>query len=273
VDGLRIERYPAKTSYIVGDLFDPAGLIVYAYIGAKEWVLENGEYTYTPNGPLTATDTKVTLSHKGGTIDVPITVNEPTKSMWIEAENCTIKNVGNGNGINHVNGSTYSFSSLRSKQSSGAGLDLCDKASNQDYLQDGYYGDTVTFTVERETAGTATFKMTASSNATRAGNGTKDKPQICQDVQVNKVWTITVNGVQIEIDDSVIVQGVEINGGSRDTWVYWRVVDLGKINLQAGVNTIVIGWTEATVSNDFEYYTAFGQNGTGHLDAFELIFD
>ena len=80
---IAITTQPNKTEYVVGDTFDPAGMVVTAtYSDDSTKVLDAKDYTYAPNGALAATDTKITVTYKDGevtkTADVPITVKEKT---------------------------------------------------------------------------------------------------------------------------------------------------------------------------------------------------
>ena len=252
VKSLVVERTPAKMSYKVGDTFNPSGMIIKGETdGGTSIVID--DYDYAPKGALTANDTKVTITYRDVSVDLPITVS--ANSFYMEAEDCTLTDGGSGK------------MALKS-QGSAAGHDLLAKASGGDFVTDAMPKDSISFKVTAETAGTATLKLTASSNATVVGTGTQSEPSTCLDRQVNKVYKISVNGTDITIGDDVVLEGVEIPGGSRETWVYWRIVDLGKINLQQGENTITL-----TVISGGGYTHSYKGAAYGQIDAFEVIFD
>ena len=80
---IAITTQPNKTEYVVGDTFDPAGMVVTAtYSDDSTKVLDAKDYTYAPNGALAATDTKITVTYTEDgvtkTADVTVTVKEKT---------------------------------------------------------------------------------------------------------------------------------------------------------------------------------------------------
>ena len=80
---IAITTQPNKTEYVVGDTFDPAGMVVTAtYSDDSTKVLDAKDYTYAPNGALAATDTKITVTYTEGgvtkTADVTVMVKEKT---------------------------------------------------------------------------------------------------------------------------------------------------------------------------------------------------
>ena len=84
--GIEVTTAPNKTSYTVGQTFDPTGMVVTAtYVDAddvantKTAVIPNDELTYSPSleTALALTDEIVTISYEGKTDDVTISVAEP----------------------------------------------------------------------------------------------------------------------------------------------------------------------------------------------------
>lgn len=68
-------KRPIKVDYHVGERFDTSTMVVYLrYNSGREDVVPVEDYTYTPNGPLALTDTKITVSHLTFTCEVAITV-------------------------------------------------------------------------------------------------------------------------------------------------------------------------------------------------------
>ncbi len=87
---------PAKTAYIEGNHFDPAGMVVTAYFDNGTSAAVTG-YSITPSGELAITDTKVTVNYGGKTAEQVITVaaksldhiaitSAPTKTHYIEGQ-------------------------------------------------------------------------------------------------------------------------------------------------------------------------------------------
>lgn len=74
---LLIARYPSKTVYEIGDEFDPEGLeliLVYKDGNLKYPRVPEGYYTYSPS-VITQATKEITISFRGLTVTVPITVN------------------------------------------------------------------------------------------------------------------------------------------------------------------------------------------------------
>ena len=72
---ISIATAPTKTTYEIGEQFDPSGMVVNA-IYDNDMQIATSAYTYYPNGPLTAEDTEITISYKGFTAVQAITVSE-----------------------------------------------------------------------------------------------------------------------------------------------------------------------------------------------------
>lgn len=83
--GIEVTTQPTKTSYIVGESFDPTGMVVKAtYVDANNTSNTKTEvitdYTYTPDGALSVSDNAITISYGGKTATVAITVtNAPAQ--------------------------------------------------------------------------------------------------------------------------------------------------------------------------------------------------
>ena len=76
---IAITTAPTKTAYTVGEIFDPAGMVVTAtYSDSSSKVLTEDEYTYAPSTALTADVSSITVSYKDDatkTATQPITVS------------------------------------------------------------------------------------------------------------------------------------------------------------------------------------------------------
>lgn len=81
VSFVSVKTPPTKTSYYVGETFDPTGLVLdvlYNSGRTAEAPYESGNvyYTYSPDGELTLTDTQIEIFYYGKTTTVDITVSE-----------------------------------------------------------------------------------------------------------------------------------------------------------------------------------------------------
>ncbi len=77
VTGIDVTHAPNKISYVVGDTFDPAGMIVTATYNDNSTVAVTG-YTWDPSGALTESDTEITITFSGKTTTQAITVSAKT---------------------------------------------------------------------------------------------------------------------------------------------------------------------------------------------------
>ena len=74
LDSIAITTAPTKVTYVEGESFDPTGMVVTATYSDQSSKAVTG-YTYSPNGALALTDTKVVISFEGKTAEQAITVN------------------------------------------------------------------------------------------------------------------------------------------------------------------------------------------------------
>lgn len=251
---LEIGRQPAKTTYIEGEKFDKNGLIVYMVRGNSK--KEIVDYDYSPKGELKTTDKNITVTYTGESVLLPITVNAKNKAVYMEAENATL-----------IKG-TETSKMAKKKDGNSAGWDLCEKASGGDFVCDAFPKDKIQFTFTAESAGKGKISMTASSNATEVGVGTQSAPSKANDMQVNKVLKLYVNGVEVKIGDDVILKGVEFDHGTRETWVYWRTVLLGGAEFKAGENTVTI-----EIISGGGYKHSYDGDAYGQYDALGVTFE
>lgn len=69
LESIYISSPPDKTSYLVGETFDPTGLVVIAvFDNDKTLIIDNSELTFTPSGELEEDTTEVTISYQFGDI-------------------------------------------------------------------------------------------------------------------------------------------------------------------------------------------------------------
>ncbi len=87
LESIEVTTAPKKTSYQIGEKFDPTGMIVTATYSDTKSRPATG-YTYSPSGALAETDTKITITYKEGqvtkTVDYEIKVGDKAKLTGIE---------------------------------------------------------------------------------------------------------------------------------------------------------------------------------------------
>ncbi len=77
LESISVKTQPSKTSYIVGENFNPAGMAIQAVYGTgsdAKTVDVTAGYTYAPEGALALTDKKITVTYLEKTAEVAITV-------------------------------------------------------------------------------------------------------------------------------------------------------------------------------------------------------
>lgn len=77
VKSISVKTMPTKTSYYVGERFEPTGMILNITWSDDTTSEISSGYTYDKTEGLTLEDTKVTISYQGMTADVAITVSRP----------------------------------------------------------------------------------------------------------------------------------------------------------------------------------------------------
>lgn len=94
IDSLTIKTPASKLTYKEGEAFDPTGTVLtvnYSDSTSKDF---SEGYTYSPDGALVGTDTKITYNFKGSTVDQNITVNALLSVTYTGAPIRTTYNAG-----------------------------------------------------------------------------------------------------------------------------------------------------------------------------------
>ena len=87
---IEIEIPPNKTNYLVGEYFDPTGMVVRAYFSNLTDMIAT-LYTFTPTGALTINDTHITVEYFNKTAILPITVTSPISLISISIDQPPLK--------------------------------------------------------------------------------------------------------------------------------------------------------------------------------------
>ena len=73
--GIEVTTEPTKVAYTEGETFDPTGMVVTGTY-SDSTTEEITDYTFSPDGALTTTDTEITITKGEFTDTVTITVSE-----------------------------------------------------------------------------------------------------------------------------------------------------------------------------------------------------
>jgi hypothetical protein len=75
LSGVEVSQAPAKTLYSTGDYFDPSGMLVKA-VYSNDTKVATEAYTFSPSGPLSPSDTTITIYYGGFSTTQNITVED-----------------------------------------------------------------------------------------------------------------------------------------------------------------------------------------------------
>lgn len=244
IESFEIRKLPV-TKYLVGEKFSVNGLVVDAILDDDSIVSDFRNYkVIDADKELAITDNKVQIIAEGVTKDIPIKVYENGAVM--EAENAVI-----------VNGEIAG--------GAGANTALANYASNSSFVRNFKAGGTITFNVNSENGGTADIMFSASSgyNISTPDDNGKIGMLESGDIQVNKVLTLTVNGVSVPISDDVMLYGRKSTTGADDVTIFtnWTNAIFDNITLNKAQNSIVftskVAMTGST-SIFFDVFKIFG---------------
>jgi len=85
LESIEITAPPLKTSYIVGDTFDPTGMAVYAkYSNGQSMYVDHSNLTFDPSGPLELGVESVTVNFQWGlkVVSTPQPIHVYKKFVW-----------------------------------------------------------------------------------------------------------------------------------------------------------------------------------------------
>jgi len=255
VTEVSIKTHATKLSYLVGEKFNPAGMVLtvkYQNGETKEVVVaDDAGATYNKEG-LTANDKTVTVTYGGKSVTEEITI---AKGVFIEAEDGLI------NGVSIVvadEGRGDSQKYIRTDAAGKTGEEAKYNASGDKYLGEVVANDTVTFVFKASAAGKASisFRM-ASKYLKEDSNWT---PIWMGDCQFNKICEVYVNDVKYEIPDSVVLPGGGESGGTPNAnlWLNWQEVPFENIDIVEGINEIDLKF----IPHDYNDCSQSAFNGT-----------
>lgn len=230
ITGLDIVKMPSNTTYFVGEVFKADGMVL-------RYTLDNGEYREISDfsaadvtfdqTPLELGDDSITITYNGYTCEVPITVMG--RGFKIEAkkegENITITDPENA--------------AKPSKE--GTNETIKEFASNGDFMQDFSEGCVMTFTFESDTPQVNLLLQASSTYVTEYSEIVTWAPITVEDMQVNRIFDMTVNGRKVPINDTAVLYGDETDKKDGDVacLANWTEVDLGIVNVNTDqVNTV-----------------------------------
>lgn len=221
---LTIKSQPTKTTYQIGEKFDPTGLVLEATYDdySKEEVTD---FTYEPDRELNVFDDHVTVKYKDKEVIVPIVVGKDyaaringTGNFRVEAENFPQDQL-----IKRPDAGGHDFIINESSASGGKTLEWYDTGSKVEFSF--YVGEKSTINL--------------SLNAAMANNFVFDE------------------NFTVKLDDQVLTSNNPEFGSSAESQYYnWTLVDFGDQTIDAGEHKLYIEVTGTNKPN-LDYFDFF----------------
>ena len=215
-NGIGVYNPAARSEYIVGESFSANGLAIRK---AENGVLqgENVEFTYTPTGALTLDDHEILVKYTNEygdeyttTIDISV-----SNGVSIETEDA-----------NTITGGEIARTGMVAGYASGS-------AMTRNF---GEGGTMKFFITANEDVTSNIYIVGASACVSEYVNGV---PLVTEDMQLNKLLTLQVNGEEIAISDDAVFEGKRFETADYKNLANWTNVYLNKINLVKGDNEIL----------------------------------
>lgn len=196
---------PTKTTYAVGEKFDPTGMVIVGYYsnGTRE---EVKDYTYDKTGELTTEDTTVTISYLNATTTIKIEIKgydfkaKETGTVRLEAENMELSNL--------TSDGSSSFIQQDSRSSNGQ-------------------------SIGHLTGGNISVNFTTDSAYTLNVTGAFAKYEA---VNLSDFLKFTIDGKEASFEDIVLGR---VEDGSND-WFNWKTTTISCGSLEAGSHAFII---------------------------------
>lgn len=224
--GLTVYRQPTVSTYFVGEVFVPDGMEL-------RYLLDNGDTRAIhdfnlsevefSDAPFSAGDKSIEVTYKGYKCSVSVNVMGRGFKMEVNltSENCVMSG-------------TEGYKE-------GTNATLKQLASNGDFMQDFSIGSVMTFTFESDTPQANLLFQGSSTYVTLYGDP-EWAPIIVEDMQVSRIFDMTVNGVEVPISDQAVLKGKRsADGVTADVanLANWTEVNLGIVNVYTDqVNTV-----------------------------------
>lgn len=238
--GLEIAKMPSNTAYFVGETFKPDGMVL-------RYKLDNGttrdiagfdtaDVTFSSE-PLEIGDTEVEVTYNGYTCMVPITVLG--RGIKIEA--------------NSEAGDVVIEDPPGKEHKAGTNEEIKKFASNGDFMQDFSEGCTMTFKFTAETEQVHLLLQASSTYVTEYSDIVTYYPLTVADMQVSRIFDMTVNGENVPINDTAVLEGSSTTdpNGSAACLANWTEVDLGIANVYTDrENTVTLTFKDNGYRNE-----------------------
>ena len=215
-NGIGVYNPAARSEYIVGESFSANGLAIRK---AENGVLqgENVEFTYSPTGALTLDDHEILVKYTNEYGDEYTTTIDISVSNGVSVET---------EDANTITGGEIATTGMVAGYASG-------KAMTRNF---GEGGTMKFFITANEDVTSNIYIVGASACVSQYVNGV---PLVTEDMQLNKLLTLKVNGEEIVVGDDAVFEGKRFETADYKNLANWTNVYLNKINLVKGDNEIL----------------------------------
>lgn len=241
--GLEIAKMPSNTAYFVGETFKPDGMVLRYKLddGTTRDIagFDTADVTFSSE-PLEIGDTEVEVTYNGYTCMVPITVLG--RGIKIEA--------------NSEAGDVVIEDPPGKEHKAGTNEEIKKFASNGDFMQDFSEGCTMTFKFTAETEQVHLLLQASSTYVTEYSDIVTYYPLTVADMQVSRIFDMTVNGENVPINDTAVLEGSSTTdpNGSAACLANWTEVDLGIANVYTDrENTVTLTFKDNGYRNEDQY--------------------
>lgn len=295
---LYVKQVPIKTDYIVGEIFDPKGLILGYQVGDSKKDIDNYDISKVQfnNKPLTKNDTFVTVSYEKLSVAVPINVRN--QSLKVELEDNSLvtytsgkqpsggtKMPGSKLGITRTSEGKYMVGKDEYETYEEAYQVAYDKgtAATKTQVAQASAGDFLafldgtgaTFTVNLKDVKLQEMELYIRGASNWAFNIQNWTPYQIGDIALKNFMTIEVNGVELPLSDNLILDGCgDGSVGDHAYWTNWKTLDLGKITLNPSLEVNTIKFTVAIdkgLNSDGEYMYLYNKDSQYAFGQYDYI--
>ena len=260
IETLNIEQNPNKINYLIGEIFDPTGMVISAkYASGKTEIISN--YTFE-NSPFTYKDNSITISYKNASVNLPLTISATTTVTSYSNLQSAIDNANVGDsimigGTEHINVGTIYIPVSKN-------LTIYGKT-----LKNGY-------TKITSVNGKSIFKIINDANATHGNTLTianlelsaSDTSLICYDEENSKTnlnnTSLTIDNVKFNYNNSST--GLNLSGNEKFS-------PLNMFSLTINILNCTFQENDLETDTDFAIYIKNIENSNINIDNCNLNFD
>lgn len=257
--GIEQKKAPDKTSYMVGEYFDPSGMVLTKRYenGKSEDISVSKENCEYKTDALSASDTVICVSHGGFSVDVPISME---KGVFIEAEHGIIK---------------AKEHQIKDDANGFSGADAVYNATGGYYVGNLSAGDSIAFVFHSDSAGRGDVILRLASQYLKEDNNWT--PIVMGNCKLNEICKFNINGIDYFIpSDKVLSGGTALNAngekdpeGDAKLWLNWKEISMEDLSLIEGRNTITLTFVSHNYKDTSQ--PSFAGSFAANIDSLKVV--